>query len=198
MTNAEILTLVFSLAALFLSAVSLWRTSLAPFDLRIVNAPPLLAAQHVKTTCDGQPAGWWIPTLDFGVSFRNLGSRAGLVRDLRISGQLQTESAEQSIDFHPDGMVDFPTYQQTRPDRFESIDQARRRDWYPILLGANEQAEYHLVFQSGSWVRPFSGSLVLRFEACTEKGEWTKLADYRVKFFEDLFEGDTYVCEVVE
>src|SRR4051812_32597157 len=97
--SSTVFSIVISLVALCVSIFTLWRNYLSPFRLWVANDSPTFALYRVHQ--------WWIPSIDVGFSFGNLGSRSGWITDIRIIGELAQKDTRTIYPFDARWIVDY-------------------------------------------------------------------------------------------
>jgi hypothetical protein len=123
--------------ALLVSVFSLWINSLAPFSPRVSHDAPTFALYRIPPQVSGDKTQriWWIPSFDLAFSFYNAGRRSGEIRDVRLVADLVEHMNTRRFYFYPKWIVDYPEFQRRHSERFDWIEQAVVRDWYPFILG---------------------------------------------------------------
>jgi hypothetical protein len=69
----QFVSIAVSMLALTVSLVSLWKSTLAPFKLKLNYGPLRFALYKIMPRMSGGKATWWIPSIDMGFTFHNLG-----------------------------------------------------------------------------------------------------------------------------
>ena len=78
MNALDIFSLIFSTIALVATIITLWKNFLKPFKLKITNTNPCLTIYKITPDISGRDGDiWWIPSVDIGISFYNLGKKMG-------------------------------------------------------------------------------------------------------------------------
>lgn len=194
MTYTEVLSIVLSVLALVISMISLWSSNLSPFRLKILNDSPTFSIYEITSdTDDNKKQTWWIPSFDIGVSFYNLGILSGEIIDFRIVANFTGEEAIRKYVFYPKWVVDYSKFHQLRPKRFEWIEQAINRDWYPLLLAGKSETHVHLILEDNRWDEKQVGTMSISLQILSSKQKtWKTFRYYKLSFYEDIFEGCTY------
>jgi hypothetical protein len=180
-----------SILALVVSLVSLWRSFLSPFKLKVSFDAPTFTLYKITPKMSGGTSTWWIPSFDMGFTFYNIGSQVGEITDIRLSAALKNEKGEieKVYPFFATWVVDYPTFNRDAPDRFKWLDTSMVREWYPMFLTGNSQQAIHLVLESDRWEKRFVGTFELTLEIFTSENKaWTTHATYRFPIFPDYFD----------
>ena len=130
--DIQFILIAISILALILSLISLWKSSLTPFKLKARYSSPTFSLYKITPNESGGRKTWWIPSIDMGFTFHNLGKCSGEVTDVRIVGNLKSLNHERKCDFYAKWIVDFPKFEQKRFNRFEWLDSSLNRNWYPL------------------------------------------------------------------
>lgn len=192
MATGEIIALTISVIAIITSLISLWMNSLSPFRLRITNDSPTFSAYKITPSVSGNKEGktWWIPSFDMAISFYNTGRRPGEILDIRIVAELKSRRTTKKSIFYPKWIVNYSAFQQYRANRFEWIDKAVIREWYPILLKGESETHLHLILESDRWEYAESGTMNLELEIATSDKKWRKYRGYSLSYRDDIFDID--------
>lgn len=188
----EQFAIAISLLALVISSLSLWVNSLRPFNLRVSHDAPSFRLYRITPKISGSEDGknWWIPSFDMGLSFYNLGRQPGEVLDVRIVCELRSHQTIRKFSFYPRWIVDYSQFQRSGSERFEWLDSAVLRDWYPFTLGASSEKDIHVVLEADRWDYKENGEMTLSLEIISLPGsKWRRLASYKLRVSEDMFEG---------
>jgi hypothetical protein len=192
MSGAEIAALSVSMLALTISLITLWSEHLSPFKLRILCDSPSLTLYKITPPISGDKEGktWWIPSIDLGVSFYNIGVRPGEVLDLRIVGELRSEGQSELFYFYPKWIVDSASFQSNHLRRFEWLNSAVLRDWYPLLLRGREEEHLHVILECDRWEQEGTGDLSLKVEVLSSKTKWDTHREYSLFLDSGMFLGE--------
>jgi hypothetical protein len=183
--------------ALIVSLISLWKSILTPFKLKISYDSPTLSIYRISPKTSGGKNVWWLPSIDIDHTFYNLGKRDGEVIDIRFKGILTSEKRERTkFVFYAKWVVDFKKFWQNRDDRLKWIDSAVERVWHPLILAGNEQKNLHIVFEGFRWDKKQIGSLKLSFQVfSSEEKKWIELEEF-IHTLEDHMYNDTSAYNV--
>jgi len=184
------LTIGISLTALLISLISLWKTHLSPFNLEISHTSPTFSLYKItpKMSGDKQKRTWWIPSLNIGLSFHNIGQKMGQVINIRIVGEIESNSTK--IIFYPIWIVNYATYQKYRTDRFKWLETSVERHWYPLILEGKGTQHLHLVLESSTRLETqITGLMKFRLEvlSSSDKGKWRLCKRYSLPLTKDMY-----------
>lgn len=178
---------IISIIAVVISLISLWRSHLMPFALRVTNSDPRFTLYEITPEMSGNEEGktWWIPSFDMGVTLHNIGQKAGTVEDLRIKAEMNGEE----LTFRSKFLVDYGFFSENYQDRFAWVNEGVDRSWYPILLPGKDEKTLHLVLESERWEQKKTGIINFKLEIKSDESEeWIEIEKYRVDVFEDLYD----------
>lgn len=190
MSSVEI-ALIISGIALLVSFISLWVSSLSPFKLKVSNCSPTFSLYRIPPSISGTKDGktWWIPSFDVGMSFYNTGRLSGEILDTRIVAEFRSHRSERKYVFYPKWIVDYAIFQRQRPERFEWIENAVIREWYPILLKGQNEVHLHLVLEGGRWDQKESGNMSYTLEVISSREKkWIECGKYSLLISEQMFD----------
>ena len=184
--TTAIFSIVISSAALILSLVTFWKTQLAPFRFWVANDGMTFRLYRVHE--------WWIPSIDIGFTFCNMGSKSGEVLDIRVRTKLSVAGETLDFPFYAKWIVDYAKFQKHGGDRFGWLEDGLLRDWYPILLKGGEQVSLHLILEGIRWDEKVEGKLSCGLEIySSDIGKWTEHSRYSLTVDTSMFErGDSY------
>jgi hypothetical protein len=167
-----------SILALILSLISLWRSHLAPFKLKVAYDAPHFCIYKYEIGKDL----WWIPSIDLGMTFHNVGSRSGQVLDVRALLRLEDKDGRITIyPFYPQWIVDYKKFNSIQRKRFQWLNEAVARKWYPIFLSPKKQVSYHIVLEKMPWEVIREGFLTLELQVfSTQKRNWKTIHNFSV------------------
>lgn len=140
---------------------------------------------------------WWIPSIDMGFTFYNLGKCSGEVSDIRIIGNLKSRNDEKKYGFYAKWIVAYPKFEPIRQNRFEWIESSVIRDWYPLILTGDEQKSLHIIFEGWRWDEKYTGDLSLSLQVfSSEKEKWIEYDKYSLIITKDMYEkGETHTLQ---
>lgn len=189
MNALDILSLIFSIVALIVTIITLWKNFLKPFKLKITNTNPRLTIYEITPEISGSDEDlWWIPSVDIGISFYNLGKIKGEILDIRIVAKSTHSKLKEVFEFCPKWIVNYTKFSQHHHERLTWIRNATIRDWYPILLRGGYDVHLHIILETNRWEEIISGTLTLSLQVKTsKKQDWETLKRYRIPLFDDLF-----------
>lgn len=184
------ITIAISILALILSLISLWKSYLAPFKLKVAHDAPTFALYKITSEISGDFENiWWIPSFDIGFTFHNLGIRSGELTDIRLLTKLKSSDSEKKYTFYAKWIVDYAKFQQNRTDRFKWIEDSIKQDWYPLIFAGNEQKSFHIIFEGFRWDEKFTGILNIYLEIfSSQKKKWIECDRYCLTIVEDMYE----------
>jgi len=180
--------IIISVLAFLISLISLWKNYLAPFKLEIAHDSPTFSIYTISQ--DEGRTVWWIPSIDVGFTFYNLGTKLGRVYDVRILAELITDGQRiTTYPFYAKWIVDFARFNQSGPDRWTWIREAITRDWFPLLLKGGEQQYLHLILEGHRWDTRLRGDLSLTLEIySSQKNTWVEYAEFRHALRSDMYD----------
>lgn len=190
MSNIDI-ALIISGVALFVSFVALWVNSLSPFKLKILHEPPTFSLHKITPSISGSKDGktWWIPSFDIGISFHNVGRISGEILDVRIVAEFEGYRFNKRYLFYPKWIVDYSAFNKDRTERFQWLEKAIIREWYPILLKGQSDVNLHLVLEADRWDQKENGKMTYCLEVISsKKKKWIECGRYSLHVTEDMFD----------
>lgn len=202
------ISITISILAFLVSLISLWKSSLTPFNLKVSYSSPTFTLYKITPSMSGGEKTWWIPSINMGFTFRNLGKCCGEVTDIRIKGSLSGEipdirmvqnqeikNHQRKCTFYAKWIVDYPKFEPIRHSRFEWITSSVIRDWYPLILAGDEEKSLHIIFEGGRWDEKYTGNLSLALEIFSSKEEkWIECDKYEQLITKDMYEkGESYI-----
>lgn len=177
-----------STLALIFSLISLWKSYLAPFKLKLAHDTPTFVLYEITPKISGGEKTWWIPSIDIGFTFHNLGRNSGEVTDIRLLTKLKSKDSEKKYLFFAKWIVDYAKFQKDRTYRFKWIENSVQRDWYPLILAGNEQKSLHIIFEGDRWDEKLTGTLILCLEIFSSgEKKWVECDRYYHKITEDTY-----------
>ncbi len=190
MSAGEIIAIVISAIALIVSLLAFWMNILAPFKLRVMNDQPTFSMYKITPNISGNKEGktWWIPSFDLGMSFYNIGRRPGEIIDIRIVGKFDGHRTSKKFYFYPKWIVDCSKFQEYGTERFDWIEKAVIREWYPILLKGASETQLHIILEGDRWDHIESGEMSLSLEVATTRSQWKEIQKCSLSFHDDIFE----------
>lgn len=204
--DVQILSIVISIAisilAFVVSLISLWKSSLTPFNLKASYSSPTFVLYKITPSTSGGEKTWWIPSIDMGFTFRNLGKCCGEVTHIRMKGRLSgefpdirfvqnrvVENRQRKCNFYAKWIVDYPKFEPIRHSRFEWIASSVVRNWYPLILAGDEEKSLHIILEGGRWDEKYTGILNLTLETfSSEEEKWTECDKYEHMITKDMYE----------
>ncbi len=178
-----------STLALFISLISLWKSYLAPFKLKVCHDSPTFALHKITPAISGGKSTWWIPSIDMGFTFHNLGRKSGEVTDIRMLIEIDDKKSKKNYTFYAKWVVDYPKFQQDRTERMNWIHNSVIRDWYPLILTGEEQKSLHLILEGHRWDNKIKGELNLCLEIySSQKKKWTECSRYNHIITREMFD----------
>lgn len=187
--SAQLGLVIISSLAFIVSLISLWRSYLAPFHLKVSYNSPTFTLHKISPDISSGKKIWWIPSIDINFSFFNLGKRAGEIIDIRFSGNLRTEETDKTFDFYAKWIVDFREFQQNRDSRLNWLETSIIRDYYPLILLGDEQKSFHIVFEGFRWDKKYTGNLMLSLELfSSEKSDWVEYENFELQITPTMFD----------
>jgi len=169
----------------------LWFSHLRPFKVNVSFDAPTLSLYTISPEVSGAENGqtWWIPSFDVGITITNTGSRQGDIHDIRIVATTTSHRTEKKLYFYPKWIVDYSVFNQCHTERFEWLDKAIIRDWYPFRLSGNKENECHLILEGDrlDHKEPCSLKFELQIATSEEKG-WQILGDFELFVSEDDYD----------
>ena len=187
--DIPLISVVLSISALIVSLVSLWKTSLTPFKVKVCYSDLTFCLYKITPKMSGGKKIWWIPSIDIGFSFHNLGKSSGEVTDIRVVGNLKSKDGERKCIFYAKWIVDYGKFRQNRADRFEWISSAIDRKWFPLILAGDEQKSLYIIFEGGRWDKKYTGELSLSLEVfSSEKERWVECDKYELLITDGMYE----------
>lgn len=181
--------LVISALAFAASLVSLWKSYISPFKLRVSFEAPTFSLYKITPEISGGDSSWWIPSFDLGFTFYNVGSQTGEVSDVRLLATLKTKEGDKVYPFYPKWIVDYPSFNKEGWNRMKWLNTSVTREWYPIFLAGNAQQSVHLVLEGFRWDKKMTGELELKLQMFSSAEEsWTDLASFSLQIFEDYYD----------
>jgi hypothetical protein len=196
MEEKDLIAIIFSSIALIVSVLSLWLSNLRPFKLKVLFDAPTFSFYKITPSISGNKENktWWIPSFDLGISFNNLGKLAGEITDIRIKGEFKTKENTKTIYFYPKWIVNYSVFQKHRTERFNWIDEATIRDWYPLLLPPSGSETIHLILEGDRWDEQIYGDLIFNIEINSSKNKkWKKYGKYDLPITKYRFESKSSV-----
>ena len=201
MDALNIFSLIFSTIALIATIITLWKNFLKPFKLKITNTNPCLTIYKITPDISGSDGDvWWIPSVDIGISFHNLGKKNGEILDVRIVTKSTYSKLKEVFEFRPKWIVDYAKFSQHHHERLTWIRNATIRGWYPILLRGGYDVHLHIILETTRWEEIISGDLTLSLQVKTSKKQiWETLKRYNIFMFDDLFtKQDSIIARLLE
>jgi hypothetical protein len=188
-TDIYVGLVITSSLALMVSLVSLWKSTLAPFRLKVSYDSPTFTLYRISPDASGGKNLWWLPSLNMDYTFYNLGRREGEVKDIRLVGLLSSnEGIERKFAFYAKWVVDFKKFWQHRDDRLKWAISAVERVWHPLILAGNEQKSLHIIFEGFRWDKKHLGPLRLSLQIfSSEKSEWITLEEFIHQLDETMY-----------
>jgi len=183
--------ILISITALLISLISLWKSYLAPFKLKVCHDRPTFALYKITPAISGSKSTWWIPSIDMGFTFHNSGRKSGEITDIRMLIEINDKKSKKNYTFYAIFVVDFSKFQQDRAERMKWIHSAVIRDWYPLILIGGEQKSLHLILESQghSWYNKIEGELNLCLEIySSQKEKWIEYSRYNHIITKEMFE----------
>lgn len=178
-----------SILALAVSLLSLWKSTLSPFKLEVSYSSPTFTLYRISPEMSGRRRTWWVPSIDMGFTFYNLGKRGGEVTDVRLEGKLRSEEADKTFVFYARWIVDFRKFQQNRGDRLKWVESSIERDWYPLILAGDEHETLHVIFEGFRWDRKYTGKLDLSLQIfSSKKAEWVEYEKLEHSITENMYD----------
>lgn len=197
-----LIPITISSLALFLSLISLWKSHLAPFKLKVCFTEPRLSLYKITPKMSGGKKTWWIPSIDIGFTFQNLGKKIGEVKDIRMLGTLKSKNLEKKYTFYPKWIVNYPKFLKYQAERFEWIYEAIQSDWCPLILTGDDQKSVHIILEGGSWSGKLIGKMNFKLEIfSSEENQWITYNNYEQILTKDMYEvKDTHIlyCDKIE
>jgi hypothetical protein len=184
-------SVILSVIALVLSAISLWKGYLSPFRLEIAQSELTFCIYKITPGQSGDKSRkvWWVPSFSIGFSFHNKGQKVGKVLDVRIIGDAVLEGRKLNIGFHPSWIVKPDSFWRDHHDRFKWLSTSVDRVWYPVILPAKGTVHLHLVLESDRWEQKREGRLDCRLEVLSSEDElWRECGKYRVAIVDRMYE----------
>ena len=164
-----------SVLALVLSAVSLWRSHLAPQKI-VTSAGPMTMCIHRMKSASGET--WLLPHFAVAVSFTNSGAQIGRVNAIRAVVRypsLPIPDAREVFTCH--GEYDQAKYRQHGDRRFAMIEEALLGDFVPLVVLPRSTTTHFYVFDS-RWDRPVrQRDIAVAVEIQTEKSATWRQVD---------------------
>lgn len=186
---AQMGLVVFSALAFVVSLISLWRSILAPFKLKISYNSPTFTIHKISPEISGGSKTWWIPSIDMDFTFFNLGKRAGEIIDIRFSGKIDTGDIERVFIFYAKWIVDFRKFNQNRDNRLKWLETSIIRDWYPMVLVGDEQKHLHIVFEGLRWDKKFIGKLNLSLDVfSSDNTQWENHEKFELSITPEIYD----------
>ncbi|CCH28597.1 hypothetical protein ABZ816_34950 [Actinosynnema sp. NPDC047251] len=144
-------SLVVSLLALTVSAVTLWRAQLTPFRL-LVTADQVQLRIHQMESETGET--WLLPHFALSVGFANSGTQVGRVLGVRLVLRYTSLPIPDAYEvFACHGEYDPVKYQAHGGKRFTMIDQAKLGDFHSFVVLPKATASKFYVF-TVRWDKP--------------------------------------------
>ena len=83
-----------------------------------------------------------------------------------------------------------PKFSSKRHQRFQWIEDAVEREWYPLILGPKDKQYIHIIMEGTRWDKKLPGAIKFEFEIKTsEQKDWHKIERYYVYVIAEMFEG---------
>lgn len=194
--------IIFSIVALLISAITLWKDYLSPFGLEIAHTNPCFSLYKITPDISGTEDGrtWWIPSFDAGFTFYNRGQKIGRVKDIRLTGVLRSGECSETVTFSAKWVVRYASFMPNRHDRMRWVYSSIERDWYPLILSAKETKHLHLIFEGEKWDDKRAGEMEYTLEIlASDTDKWKECARYRQAVYEWMFESkDIYTSKLIE
>jgi hypothetical protein len=190
MSSSEV-SLIISGVALLISLTALWVNSLAPFKLKVYHDAPTFFIHKITPEISGSKEGksWWIPSFDIGISFYNVGRVPGEILDVRIVAEFKGHMNNRKYLFYPKWIVDYSIFQNCRPDRYEWLNKAILREWYPFLLKGQAEVNLHVILEGSRWDQKENGLMSFTLEAISsKKKKWITYGKYDLLINERMFD----------
>jgi hypothetical protein len=187
----ESIAIVASCLALIISLIALWCNSLRPFSLKVSHDAPTFTLYKITPSESGSENGktWWIPSFNLSISFHNAGRIAGEILDMRINAKLEGHRLIKKYAFYPKWVVDYSVFQKYRTDRFTWASSAVKRDWYPIVLPAQQSESIHVIMEGERWDEKQSGRMTYCLQIISSrKKKWIEYGQYSLPIFDEMFE----------
>lgn len=179
---------IVSILALAVSLLSLWKSTLSPFKLKVSYDSPTFTLYKISPEMSGRKKTWWVPSIDMDFTFYNLGKRGGEVTDIRLEGKLRSKEAERRFVFYAKWIVSFKKFQQNRDERLKWVESSIERDWYPLILTGDEQKTFHVIFEGFRWDRKYTGNLDLSLQIfSSKKDEWMEYEKFEHSITENMY-----------
>lgn len=182
------ISIILSVIALTISLLSLWYGHMAPYKLKACFDSPTFSIYTITPKMSGGSSTWWIPSIDVGFTFQNLGKKVGEIKDIRLRAILKTNQFEKKYVFYAKWIVDYVSFNKHHINRFSWIENSIQRDWYPLILMGNEQKSVHIIFEGGRLDRRMKGNMRFSLEIySSENNEWIQLNKYQHLLTSDQF-----------
>ncbi|EPM4837594.1 hypothetical protein ACTIQ8_004627 [Vibrio parahaemolyticus] len=191
------LAVVISILSFLVSVVVFWFSHLKPFKLECTFSAPRLSIYKIN---DGilptkNRKSWWIPSIDIGLTAKNLGVKSGQLKDIRIVAIIASKNDVEKIYIYPRYIVNYPIFNRDRTDRFTWLESAIDREWYPIHLSGNQEKHMHIVLEYIRFDEVKVGTLNLELQIATsESNRWRVLDSFELVLTQDMFNSKSSVA----
>ena len=168
-------SLVIASLALIVSAAALWRTQLAPGQIKATAGVLRLRIYPF----DRRGRRWVVPELHVPIAFTNVGARPVIVESVRVSLRYADLGSGDDYEvFKPLLMLRSPLGggYQSHMQREKRLDE--ESEWMPTLVPAKETVIRNVVLQGGAWNAPPLGQVKAVLEMKVQDKSWSELEQW--------------------
>lgn len=146
----NMLSIVFSVIAVVVSFIAVWKTHFSSFSLLIASGNLSLRIYPIKSGKEN----WYLPSLLVPINFINKGAKSGIVNNCRITLHYTGIDIPNNKEyFYAIREIEAKDVKRIDKYRFNWIKEIEHRDWTPFGINNRESLVKYLLFES-RWEKP--------------------------------------------